>query len=93
MDVAGRQIHASLKATTRSLDMISPNAFTSLPDFTRDNVKHFVNAEKALIDTVIKRPEPRTASQRRVPRTIKVKTASRKRGGVKVKTATVTATA
>ena len=72
MDVAGRQVNASLKATDRSLNMISPNAFTQLPDFTRENVKHFVDAEKALIDTVTKRParaqagcaKPRTAKHR-----------------------------
>jgi hypothetical protein len=80
MDVAGRQVNASLKATNRSLNMISPNAFTQLPNFTRDNVKHFVNAEKALIDTVTKRPPEhkparKTAHRRRVPRTIKVKAA------------------
>ncbi len=56
MDVAGRQVNANLKATNRTLNMISPNAFTELPNFTRENVKHFVNAEKALIDTVTKRP-------------------------------------
>ena len=78
MDVAGRQVNASLKATNRSLNMISPNAFTQLPDFTRENVKHFVNAEKALIDTVTKRtPEhkPARKTAHRRPRTIKVKTA------------------
>ncbi len=79
MDVAGRQVNASLKATNRTLNMVSPNAFTTWPDFTRENVKHFVNAEKALIDTVINRPPAhkttsKTAHRRR-PRTIKVKTA------------------
>ncbi len=78
MDVAGRQMTASLKATNRTMNMMSPSAFTDLPDFTRENVKHFVNAEKALIDTVTKRPmmpktTPKTAHRK--PRTIKVKTA------------------
>ncbi len=78
MDVAGHQVNASLKATNRSLNMISPNAFTQLPDFTRDNVKHFVNAEKALIDTVTKRPPEhkpatKTVRHRKHPgRTIKM---------------------
>lgn len=77
MDVAGRQVTASLKATDRSLNMISPNAFTQLPDFTRENVKHFVDAEKALIDTVTKRPpehKPARKTAHRRPRTIKVRT-------------------
>ncbi len=78
MDVAGRQVDASLKATNRSLKMVSPNAFAKLPDFTRENVKHFVNAEKALIDTVTKRPpehKPAAKTQHRRThpgRTIKV---------------------
>jgi hypothetical protein len=77
-DVAGRQVYASLKATNRSLNMISPNAFTKLPDFTRENVKHFVDAEKALIDTVTKRPPAHKAAgktplrRKRPVRTIKV---------------------
>ena len=77
-DVAGRQVHAGLKATNRSLNMISPNVFTELPDFTRENVKHFVDAEKALIDTVTKRPpahKPARKTAHRKPRTIKVKAA------------------
>ncbi len=79
MDVAGRQVNASLKATNRTLNMVSPAAFTQLPDFTRDNVKHFVNAEKELIDTVIHRPlvhkTINKTTRRRRPRTIKVKAA------------------
>jgi hypothetical protein len=78
MDVAGRQVKAGLKATGRSLNMISPNAFTQLPDLTRDNVKHFVNAEKALFNTVVKRhpehkPVGKTVHRRKRPgRTIKM---------------------
>jgi hypothetical protein len=78
MDIAGRQVNAGLKATNRSLNMISPNAFTHLPDFTRENVKHFVNAEKALIDTVTQRRpahKPARKTAHRKPRTIKMKTA------------------
>ncbi|MFZ0911888.1 MAG: hypothetical protein WBQ76_07410 [Candidatus Korobacteraceae bacterium] len=67
-DIAGRQVHAGLKATNRSLNMISPNAFTQLPDFTRENVKHFVNAEKALIDTVAKRAPQHKAAGKTKPR-------------------------
>jgi hypothetical protein len=78
MDVAGRQINAHLKATNRSMNMISPKAFTKLPAFTRDNVRHFVNAETALIDTVVKRhtehkPTAKAVHRRKRPvRTIKV---------------------
>jgi hypothetical protein len=78
MDVAGRQVNASVKATGRTLNMIAPNTFTQLPDFTREGVKNLVDAEKALIDTVIKRrtqrkPLGKTQHRRKHPgRTIKV---------------------
>ncbi|MFI5115192.1 MAG: hypothetical protein ACHP8B_00700 [Terriglobales bacterium] len=77
-DLAGRQVHAGLKATNRGLNMVSPKAFTQLPDFTRENVKHFVDAEKALIDTVTKRApahKPARKTAHRKPRMIKMKTA------------------
>jgi hypothetical protein len=74
MDVAGRQVHSGLKATNRSLNMISPDAFTELPNLTRDNVKHFVDAEKALFDTVVKRPtehKPAAKAHRRGKRPVR----------------------
>lgn len=82
MDVAGRQVNAHVKATGRTLNMIAPNGFTQLPDFTRDGVKSFVEAEKALIDTVIKRrsehkPVRKVAHRgKRHSRTIKMETAT-----------------
>jgi hypothetical protein len=56
MDVAGKQINAQLKATGRTLEMIAPFVVNPLPDFARGGVKTFVDTEKALIDTVTKRP-------------------------------------
>jgi len=55
MDVAGKQIHAQLKATGRTLEMIAPLAVNPLPDFAREEVKNFVDTQKALIDTLTKR--------------------------------------
>jgi hypothetical protein len=78
MDVAGRQVNADLKATGRTLNMIAPNTFTQLPDLTRQGVKNFVDAEKALIDTVIKphpehKPVAKTVRRAKHPgRTIKM---------------------
>jgi hypothetical protein len=82
MDVAGRQLKSHVKATGRTLNMISPNAFAPLPDLTRDGVKSFVEAEKALFDTVVKRhPEHKPAAKahrrgKRPARTIKMEPAT-----------------
>lgn len=84
MDVAGRQVNANMRAAGRTLNMITPFPFIPIPDITREGVKNFVTAEKALIDTVMHRPEPK-----RTPRP-----AARKRGrraGRPIKIAPVTA--
>jgi len=81
MDVAGKQIHAQLKATGRTLEMIAPLAVNPLPDFAREEVKTFVDTQKALIDTLTKRgTETQAASKadhRKHPgRPIKTETAA-----------------
>lgn len=70
IDVAGRQVNANMRAAGRTLNMITPFPFIPIPDITREGVKNFVTAEKALIDTVMHRPEPKRP----------VKAAGRKRG-------------
>jgi len=78
MDVAGRQVNANMRAAGRTLNMITPFPFIPIPDLTREGVRNFVTAEKALIDTVMHRPETkRTAKSARKPkgRTIKVQAA------------------
>ncbi len=52
MDVAGRQVHATLKATGRAAEMIPPVPYMAIPDLTRESVKSFVDAEKAVIDSI-----------------------------------------
>jgi hypothetical protein len=83
IDVAGRQVNANMKAAGRTLNMITPFPFIPIPDITREGVKTFVTAEKALIDTVMHRPEtkrtPRPTARkrgRRAGRPIKMETAS-----------------
>jgi len=80
MDVAGRQVNAGVKAAGRTVNMLTPLPFIPIPDLTREGVKNFVSAEKALIDTVMHRPEPKhgakTTHRRKHPaRTIKMETA------------------
>ena len=79
MDVAGQQLNAGMRAAGRAANMIAPFPFIPIPDLTREGVKSFVTAEKALIDTVIQRPEtkhgaktPAHRGRRRPGRTIKV---------------------
>ncbi|MGB8887530.1 MAG: hypothetical protein WCC87_12455 [Candidatus Korobacteraceae bacterium] len=78
MDVAGKQVSAQMKAAGQTLNMITPFPFIPIPDLTREGVKTFVNAEKALIDTVMHRPEAKgttktTPRRKRPGRPIKVK--------------------
>jgi hypothetical protein len=78
MDVAGKQVSAQMKAAGQTLNMITPFPFIPIPDLTREGVKTFVNAEKALLDSVMHRPETKAASKttqtrrKRPTRTIKV---------------------
>ena len=81
IDVAGKQVSAHMKAAGRTMNMVAPFPFIPIPDLTREGVKNFVSAEKALIDTVLHRPEKKhapktTASRKRPRRTIKVETAT-----------------
>ena len=78
MDLAGRQVNVGLKATGRVMDMVAPTG-NPLPEITRAGVKTFVDTEKALIDTVIKRRAEtkmggRTAVRRK-PRARRIKVA------------------
>ena len=80
MDVAGQQVNAQMKAAGQTLNMITPFPFIPIPDLTREGVKTFVNAEKALIDTVMHRPETKGTSKtthrrKRPGRPIKMETA------------------
>lgn len=71
MDVAGQQVNASMKAAGRAVNMIAPFPFIPMPDFTREGVKNFVTAEKALIDTVMQRPETKHTTKTTAHRTHK----------------------
>lgn len=79
MDVAGRQVSANMRAAGRTMNLIAPFPFIPIPDMTREGVKSFVTAEKALIDTVMHRGEPKRATKT---------TAHRKPRGRKIKMAT-----
>ena len=80
MDVAGKQVNAGMRAAGQTMNLFAPFPFIPIPDLTREGVKNFVSAEKALIDTVMTRPERKpahktTARHKRPARTIKVEAA------------------
>ena len=77
IDVAGKQVNVAMRAAGKTVNLVAPFPFIPIPDLTREGVKNFVSAEKALIDTVMHRPEVKHASkatpQRKRPaRTIKM---------------------
>ena len=56
MDVAGKQMNANMKASGRALEMMKPLMAIPLPEMAREGVRTFVDAEKAVIESMTKRP-------------------------------------
>ncbi len=54
LDVAGRQITANMRAATQVAGMVPRFSVSTLAGLTRDVVKSYVEAEKALLDVVVK---------------------------------------
>ncbi len=69
VDVAGRQVDANLKTASRTMDFLKPLEVMPLSDWTREGVKSFVDAQKALMDAVTKPHNGSTVSgkSRRTP--------------------------
>jgi len=83
MDVAARQIHVTLKTAGHVAKMMPAVPYKDIPELTREGYKSFVEAEKAVIESVTKRPETKKAPVKgaghvkrtvhsRKPRTIRV---------------------
>ena len=74
LDVAGKQMNVNLQVAGRALKVMKPFRLP-LAALTGEGVKNFVDAEKALIDNMMKRthttPAPRATSRRKPPRTRK----------------------
>jgi len=56
LEVAGRQVNANVKTTGKALELLQPFPFLPLNELTRDVVKSYVEAQKALMDVMIKHP-------------------------------------
>jgi hypothetical protein len=54
LDVVGQQMNVNLKTAARSLEMIAPSRLLPMANLTGEGVKSFVDAEKALIESMMK---------------------------------------
>lgn len=72
LDVAGQQMNVNLKAATRTMELMTPSRLLPMANITGEGIKSFVNAEKALIDSMVRtRGGPKHAAKRparRAPR-------------------------
>jgi hypothetical protein len=67
LDVASAQMKANLKIANRSAEMLAPFRLP-IAKLTGEGVKTFVDAEKAMIDSVMKRNHKTTTTDRKKPR-------------------------
>jgi hypothetical protein len=67
LDIVSQQMNVNMKAATRTLEVIKPFRLLPMANITGEGVKRFVDAEKAMIDSMIK---PRVTERRmkRAPR-------------------------
>ena len=54
MDVAGRQMNANVKTAGKTLDLLRPFPFLPLGELTREGVKSYVDAQRELMDVMVK---------------------------------------
>jgi len=54
VDVAGQQMNAGVKTAGKTLDLIRPFPFLPLSELTREVVKSYVDAQKALMEVMVK---------------------------------------
>ena len=75
LDIAGQQMNVNLKAATRTMEMITPFRLVPMANITGEGVKSLVDAEKALIESMVK-PRGAKPTERRVKRVIRRKVAA-----------------
>jgi polyhydroxyalkanoate synthesis regulator protein len=73
LDVAGQQMNVNLQAMDRAITGITPFRLP-IANITGEGVKSFVDAEKALIDQMMKRttPKPKATTAKKAARPRKV---------------------
>lgn len=72
-DVAGRQMNVNLKAASRAMDIAGPLPMMPIGDLTRDGVKTFVDAQRALMEAVTKTHDQKPAKAYRPKKAARAK--------------------
>jgi hypothetical protein len=54
LDVVGQQMNVNLKMATKTMEMLSPTRLLPMANLTGEGVRSFVDAEKSLIESMIK---------------------------------------
>lgn len=67
LDVVGHQMNINLQAATKTVEMLSPMRLMPVANVTGEGVKNFVNAEKAVIESMIKGREPKVITTHKRP--------------------------
>ena len=65
LDVAGQQMNVNLSSANKTMQMLNPARLIPMANLTGEGVRSFVEAEKAIIESVVKpkmaeKPRPRT---------------------------------
>ena len=71
VDLAGRQMSAGVQSAGKTMDLFKPLPFLPLNELTRDVVKSYVDAQKALMDVVVKTPVKGKTTEHRARRPAK----------------------
>ncbi|HWR13884.1 MAG TPA: hypothetical protein VN577_03595 [Terriglobales bacterium] len=74
LDVAGEQMTVNLDTATRAMGLLNPARLLPMANFTGEGVRNFVEAEKALIDSMMK-PRNGAKSTKSAPPARRVKRA------------------
>jgi len=83
LDVAGQQMRVNLKTATKTMEMLSPTRLLPMANLTGEGVRSFVDAEKHMIESMMKPGKVVHIGERRPAR------AARPRKAVKVQVAHV----
>ena len=61
LDLAGQQMNVTLETASRGAEMVNMMKLSPFPAFTGNGVKSFVEAEKAVLDSIMKPPNGKSA--------------------------------
>lgn len=71
VEVAGRQINGNVKTTSKAMELLQPFPFLPLNDLTHEVIKSYVEAQKALMDVVIKHQNGAEKARRPIRKAVK----------------------